>query len=179
MDGARMMNACVKTGVSPKRMCQGFDSISVCLSKGLGTPMGSVLVGSSAFIKRAHRVRKMLGGGLRQSGIIAAAGLYALENNVDRLKEDHRRARALAEAVDALDGFSVNLEAVQTNMVFVTCSSLAITAQEVVEFFKGRGVDIMSVSNSVVRLVTHIHVTDKDIETAIEAFKALSNASSR
>ena len=124
IDGARIFNAAIATGVDVSRMCRDYDSVSICFSKGLGAPVGSVLVGSQEFIKKAHRWRKMFGGGWRQAGIIASGALYALDNHVDRLAEDHARARRVAEAIDAMENFSVDLEAVQSNLVYVNCCLL-------------------------------------------------------
>src|SRR6185437_13991769 len=117
LDGARIFNAAVKLGMAVKELCAGFDSVSVCLSKGLGTPAGTVLVGRKEVIARARRIRKMLGGTMRQVGILAAAGLYALEHNVDRLAEDHANAERLAKGLAAA---GLKVEPVQTNMVFAT-----------------------------------------------------------
>ena len=110
MDGARLFNAAIATGTNPARIVRDYDSISICLSKGLGSPVGSLLVGSSEFIALAHRWRKMFGGGMRQAGVIAAAGIYALENNISRLDDDHKRANKLASAINEMEMFSVNIE---------------------------------------------------------------------
>lgn len=119
LDGARLMNAVVKQQTTPAALTEKMDSVSLCLSKGLGAPVGSVLVGSTDFINRARRLRKMLGGGMRQAGMLAAAGLYALQNNLEPLAADHAKAQQLASALDALNGLDVDRERVQTNMVFV------------------------------------------------------------
>jgi threonine aldolase len=119
LDGARFFNAVVASGNSASELVAMFDSVSVCLSKGLGAPVGSVLVGSKPFIKEAHRWRKMFGGGMRQSGILAAAGLYALDHNLDRLKDDHYHARKLAESIQGLHGLHISTDTVQSNMVYV------------------------------------------------------------
>ena len=122
LDGARLFNAVVASGVPAAELAAPFDSVSICLSKGLGAPVGSVLVGKSDFIGRARRARKLLGGGMRQAGILAAAGLFALTHNIDRLADDHRRCRKLAERIARAPGLAVNLDAVQTNMVYAdTC----------------------------------------------------------
>ena len=118
-DGARLMNAVVALGIPAKDLVSGFDSVSLCLSKGLGTPAGSVLVGDGETISRARRLRKMLGGGMRQTGILAATGLYALDHNIDRLAEDHARAKRLALMLAEIDGVSVQPDQVETNMVFI------------------------------------------------------------
>jgi len=170
LDGARMFNAVIGTGTDPARMVRDFDTVSVCLSKGLGAPVGSVLVGDRDAIAESHRWRKMFGGGMRQSGMLAAAGLYALENNIERLSEDHQRARRLAEAIGNMSRFHVDLGAVQSNMVYVEC--VEVGAMEMRERLSQRGVDVLDESDSIVRAVTHLHITDEDVERTIEAFEA-------
>jgi len=170
LDGARMFNAVVASGTDPARMVRDFDTISICLSKGLGAPVGSVLVGDAATISEAHRWRKMFGGGMRQAGMLAAAGLYALENNIDRLTEDHDRARRLAEAVDDMDAYSVDLDAVQSNMVYVDCREDG--AKALVKELAKMGVDVLDLEDSTIRAVVHLHITDEDIDRAIAAFEA-------
>ena len=170
LDGARMFNAVVASGTDPARMVKNFDTISICLSKGLGAPVGSVLVGDEETISEAHRWRKMFGGGMRQAGMLAAAGLYALENNIDRLANDHARARRLAEAVNAMDSYSVDLEAVQSNMVYVDCSEGG--AKALVQNLGSIGVDVLDLEESTIRAVVHLHITDEDIDRAIAAFEA-------
>ncbi|SVD61594.1 uncharacterized protein METZ01_LOCUS414448, partial [marine metagenome] len=177
LDGARMFNAVVSSGVDAARMVRDFDTISICLSKGLGAPVGSVLVGDAATIAEAHRWRKMFGGGMRQSGMLAAAGLYALENNIDRLAEDHSRARRLAEAVDSMDAYSIDLGAVQSNMVYINCKKDG--AKSLVNSLAKQGVDVLDLEQGVdygdistVRAVVHLHVTDEDIDRTIAAFDA-------
>ena len=118
-DGARLMNAVVALGTTAKELVQGYDSVSLCLSKGLGTPAGSVLVGDEAFVHQARRLRKMLGGGMRQTGVLAAAGIYALDHNIDRLKDDHNRAKTLAEQLATIKGLRIDLDQVETNMLFI------------------------------------------------------------
>ncbi|PXY74246.1 MAG: low-specificity L-threonine aldolase [Methanobacteriota archaeon] len=171
MDGARLFNAVIATGVSPSRMVRDCDTISICLSKGLGAPVGSLLVGPAETIAQGHRWRKMFGGGMRQSGHLAAAGIYALENNVERLTDDHARALRLATAVDELPGFSVNLDEVQTNMCYIQCDS---PATEVVAALAERDVQLFDTDPNTVRAVTHLDVDDADIDHAIAAFTAIS-----
>ncbi len=161
LDGARLWNAAVALGVEPRAVAAGFDTVSVCLSKGLGAPVGSVLVGSAPLIERARKWRKMLGGAMRQSGILAAAGLYAIAHNIDRLADDHANAARLAEGLDELDGVSV--QARSTNMVFVrfpdpVALAEALAADDV----------LIPVGGALTRLVTHIDVTADDIETTID-----------
>lgn len=166
LDGARIMNAAVALGVTAAEVAEPFDSVMLCLSKGLGAPVGAVLCGSAEFIARGRRLRKQLGGGMRQAGVLAACGLYALENNVERLAEDHARASRLAEGLGAIDGLPVRCA---TNMVFVEpeskdCKPLA--AQ-----LRARGVEIGN-QHPRLRLVTHLDVDDTGIERAIDAFRA-------
>ena len=169
LDGARIFNAVIGSGISAARMVEKFDTISVCLSKGLGTPVGSLLVGDSDTINEAHRWRKMFGGGMRQSGILAAAGLYALENNIQRLSEDHSRARLLAEVIHEMESYDVDMEAVQSNMVFISCKEGQ--AQNLVESVAKHGVDVLTIGDSIVRAVVHLHITDEDIQNTIFAFQ--------
>ncbi|MFL2941635.1 MAG: threonine aldolase family protein [Candidatus Poseidoniales archaeon] len=168
MDGARLFNAVAASGTDPARMVRDFDTISICLSKGLGAPVGSVLVGSKADIAQAHRWRKMFGGGMRQAGTIASAGIYALENNIERLSEDHRRAKIFAEAVAEMPNFSINVENVQSNIVFIGVGKG--NTESIIEQLSTHGVDILSTDDSTIRAVFHLHITDEDLEKAIEAF---------
>ena len=163
LDGARIFNAAVKLGVNVRDLCRGFDSVSVCLSKGLGAPAGTVLVGRSDFITRAHRARKMLGGAMRQAGVIAAAGLYAIENHVERLAEDHANAQRLVRGLANL-GFEV--EPPQTNMVFVTVAKDACAALE--EHLKLN--DVLAFVGARTRLCTHLDVDAAGIDRAVGAF---------
>jgi threonine aldolase len=164
LDGARIFNACVHEKISVKAMCAGFDSVSSCLSKGLGCPAGTLLLGSSDFIKRARRARKILGGGMRQAGVIAAAGLYALENNVERLGIDHDNAARLAQGLRA-----AGLEAqLNTNMVLLKVSPES--ARELGEHLKAQ--QILVLPRSPMRLVTHLDVDAAGIDRALGAFKA-------
>lgn len=168
MDGARLFNAVIATGTDPARMVRDYDTVSICLSKGLGAPVGSVLVGPEDVMYRAYRWRKMFGGGMRQAGILAAAGLYALDHHVERLAEDHQRARRLAEAVNEMAGFAVDLDSVQTNMVYI--STAEGEAQAIVDKVAEHGVDTLTIDDSTIRAVTHLHITDEDVERAIAAF---------
>ncbi len=164
LDGARLYNAAVKLGVPAREITQHFDSVSVCLSKGLGAPVGSVLCGSAALIAKARRLRKMVGGGMRQAGGLAAAGLYALQHQVQRLADAHANAAHLGGALAEL-GYSV--EPVQTNMVYV---QLGERAGQIKSFMAGRGIDVSAAPR--LRLVTHLDVDSADIERVIEAFAA-------
>ncbi len=173
MDGARLFNAAVASGISAARLVENCDSVAICLSKGLGAPVGSILAGSAEFIASAHRWRKMFGGGMRQAGIIAAAGIYALENNVERLANDHARARRFGEAVNEMDGYRVDLSAVQTNMVYVSLTA-GQDAKQAVQALAEQGVDLFDISRTSLRAVFHLHVTDEDVEAAINAFAQIS-----
>jgi len=168
LDGARIFNAAVKCGVDVTEISRYFDSVSVCLSKGLGAPVGSVLCGSREIIDRARRWRKMVGGGMRQAGIIAAAGLYALKHNRERLQTDHEHARLLAQGLERIDGLEVDHPENQTNMVFITppvekASGLASYLAEH---------DILILGGSRIRLVTHLDITADDISMVVERMQA-------
>ena len=160
IDGARIFNAYVATGTSVDVMTSSYDSVSVCLSKGLGAPVGSVLLGTASFIDQAHRWRKMFGGGWRQAGMLAAAGLYALDNHVERLKQDHARAMDIATFFDQEDGFQVDLSTVQTNMVYIDTDR---PAKEWVDHLSARGIDVFDVGPHRLRFVVHLHITDEDV----------------
>ncbi|HJM54641.1 MAG TPA: GntG family PLP-dependent aldolase [Poseidonia sp.] len=170
IDGARIFNAAIATGVDVATMCKHYDSVSVCLSKGLGAPIGSVLIGPSPFIARAHRWRKLFGGGWRQAGMLAAAGMYALDHHIQRLSEDHKRATTIAQALDSMESFCVDMSTVQTNMVYVQCQR---PANEVAFELQQNGVDVFDVSPTHIRIVVHLHITDEDIETFIGLCKRL------
>ncbi|WP_421387428.1 low-specificity L-threonine aldolase [Aeromonas veronii] len=166
LDGARLFNAAVASETPVEVIAAPFDSISICLSKGLGAPVGSLLVGSHDFIARARRLRKMLGGGMRQAGILAQAGLFALEQHVARLADDHRRAKRLAEGLAALPGIELDLSLVQSNMVFLRLHEGE--SAPLLAFMKERG--ILFSGYGELRLVTHLQINDDDIEEVIDAF---------
>jgi threonine aldolase len=166
LDGARLFNAAVASGRPVAELAAPFDSVSVCFSKGLGTPAGSALVGSRELVARAHRVRKMLGGGMRQAGVLAAAALHALEHHVARLAEDHANARLLAEGLQGLDGVSVAPP--HTNIVFVDV--VPAKAAGLVERLKAAGVLCTGLYR--LRFVTHLDVGRADIERAVPAIRA-------
>ncbi|MEC7526295.1 MAG: GntG family PLP-dependent aldolase [Myxococcota bacterium] len=165
LDGARLWNAAAARGVAPAEIAAPFDTVSVCFSKGLGAPVGSAIAGSRAAIDEARRARKMLGGAMRQVGVLCAAALHALEHNLARLPEDHATARRLAEGVAALDGVSIALDAVQTNIV---CFEVA-DAHDFVERARARGVWLNAMTPTTVRAVTHLHIGEADIDRALEA----------
>ncbi|MFN9102395.1 MAG: low-specificity L-threonine aldolase [Betaproteobacteria bacterium] len=166
LDGARLLNAAVASGRPVAELAAPFDSVSVCFSKGLGTPAGSALVGSRELVARAHRVRKMLGGGMRQAGVLAAAALHALDHHVERLAEDHANARLLAEGLQGLDGVSVATP--QTNIVFVDV--VPAKAAGLVERLKAAGVLCTGLYR--LRFVTHLDVGRADIERAVPVIRA-------
>ncbi|XP_015373180.1 PREDICTED: probable low-specificity L-threonine aldolase 2 [Diuraphis noxia] len=189
MDGARVFNAAVSLGVPVSRIVKHCDSVTFCLSKGLGAPIGSVLVGEKLFIEKARRIRKVLGGAMRQAGIVAAAGLYALDNCVERLADDHKNAKKIAYAIQriASPNVTVNLDALQTNILLVNINSSGVDAKYFVsELIKvdADGCDSMSnnkirstavriaqINDARVRIVTHKNITDKDVDMAIEKIK--------
>lgn len=172
LDGARIFNAAVALGVDPREITQHVDSVTFCLSKGLSAPVGSVLCGDVSFIYRAHRARKMLGGGMRQVGILAAAGIVALEQMVDRLGQDHVRARRLAEGIAAIPGFVIDLKRVQTNMVYFDLAQNAkLTGPEVVARLLDRDVRVGYARDRGFRAVVHCWIDDEDVETAIIALR--------
>lgn len=162
LDGARLYNAAVKLGVDAREITQHFDSVSVCLSKGLGAPIGSVLCGSSELIAKARRLRKMVGGGMRQAGLLAAAGLYALEHQVERLADDHANAAFLAKGLTEL-GYEV--EPVQTNMVYV---QIGDRAEALKAFCAERGIVLSTAPR--LRMVTHLDVSAAQMEQVVAAF---------
>ena len=167
LDGARIFNASVKLGMPVNLLCAGFDSVSVCLSKGLGAPAGTVLVGHKALLDKARRVRKMLGGGMRQAGILAAAGLHALEHHVERLAEDHANAERLAIGIAAA-GFEV--EPVQTNMVFASVPKERCAALQAHLASSG----VTAIVTPRTRLVTHLDVHADGVERAVAAFASFA-----
>ncbi len=173
LDGARIFNACVATGVEPAAWGAACDTLTFCLSKGLGAPAGSVLVGSRAFVDQARRARKMLGGGMRQVGVLAAPGLVALEEGPRQLARDHARARALAAGVAAIPGAVVDVDACETNILFVRTARGASSYGPIVEGLGRRGVLAVALGELGIRFVTHRDVDDRDVERALEALREL------
>jgi len=166
LDGARLWNASVQTGITVKEYASHFDTVSCCLSKGLGAPVGSVIAGTKEFIKEAFRVRKAWGGGMRQVGIIAAAGLYALQNNIERLKEDHRRAKYLAERINDLKNLEINMNSVHTNILLF--KPLTMTVSEAMIKCKENGLLVIQGTVDTLRAITHLDVNDDDVENAAD-----------
>jgi threonine aldolase len=171
LDGARLWNASAATGISLHEYGQWADSVSVCLSKGLGAPIGSLVAGSKAFMDRVHRFRKMFGGGMRQVGIIASAGLYALDHHLDRLKEDHQNAKRLAVGLKEMKGVSLDPKHVETNIVIFDVTETGKTALQIAEAMKGHSVLIHAFGKTQIRLVTHLDVTEEDIEVTLKVFE--------
>lgn len=177
LDGARIFNAAVAAGVPAEKLVGEADSVTFCLSKGLCAPVGSVLCGSQEFIGKARRIRKMLGGGMRQAGVLAAAGIVALEEMVERLAEDHRRAHQLAEALDALPGLRLTMGTPQTNMVFVSISDdIPLSTAQVVSALAKKNIKIGVVGSQHFRLVTHYWIADSGVELTVKAFREVMQA---
>jgi threonine aldolase len=173
LDGARVFNASVALGVDVRDLTRSVDSVSLCLSKGLSAPVGSLVAGTKAFIERANRVRRSLGGAMRQAGIIAAPGLVALRTMIPRLREDHEHARLFAERVAALDGVGVDLSTVQSNIVNVDVGGLGIDAAAFASHLRERGVRGLPGMGTNVRFVTYRGITRADVNTAADAIAAL------
>ena len=168
LDGARLFNASVALGVPASRLAGRADTVTICLSKGLGCPLGAVVSGSSELMLRARRLKHMFGGAMRQAGIVAAAGVYALEHNIDRLAEDHARARRLGEGLAAA-GLPVDPDEVETNFVQIDLAPLGLSQPDALERAHRAGVGISAtIHPTKLRAVTHLDVTDEDIEQAIE-----------
>ena len=180
VDGARIFNAAVALGVRPAELARHADTLTFCLSKGLSAPVGSVLVGSAAVIGEARRYRKMVGGGMRQAGVLAAAGLVALASGVERLADDHRRARRLAEGLADIPGLSVDLSSVQTNIVRFDVAGLGYTTASFAEALRSRGIKVSGgAAPSGVRMVTHRHIDNAAVDEALAAIRALAPGAAR
>lgn len=170
LDGARLWNASVATGIPEREYAALFDSVNVCFSKGLGAPVGSALAGSREFIERAHRFRKQFGGGMRQSGIIAAGALYALEHHRARLAEDHANAQMLAKALARMPGVELDLADVQTNIILFRVTT--VPAAALVRALKEAGLLVLATGPDTIRAVLHLNVSSADTHRAIEIFQA-------
>ncbi len=173
LDGARFFNAVVASEVKPAEMAAHFDTISVCFSKGLGAPVGSALVGSTKLIRQARRARKLLGGGMRQSGVLTAGALHALKNNVQRLREDHMAAKQLAEAISSTDGFSLLIQP-QTNIVICEVDEKLGSAQQVCDQLSSQGVLALAISQNRIRFVTHLDASSR-IDLACNAVHSIGH----
>jgi threonine aldolase len=168
LDGARLLNAAVALGVPAAEIGRPFDTVTLCLSKGLGCPLGALVAGSEELMVKARRGKHLFGGAMRQAGIVAAAGVYALDHNVDRLADDHVRARRLAEGLHVA-GVPVDLEQVETNFVQIDVEALGLEASEALQRLREAGVGLSgTVHRGVVRAVTHLDVGEEDIERAID-----------
>jgi threonine aldolase len=176
LDGARLFNAVVATGIPARDWAQHFDTVSVCFSKGLGAPVGSALAGPVELIRKARRVRKLFGGGMRQAGIIAAGALYALENNIERLAEDHANAKLLGEAVRGCRGLKLTPEQIDTNIVIFRVDPELGTALEFVERLEAADVFTYDIGPQSVRAVTHLDVSRGDIEKAGKAIQRIAKS---
>ena len=172
LDGARLMNALMVNKIDPKVYASQFDSISLCLSKGLGAPVGSLLIGTKEFIRKARRVRKVMGGGMRQAGIIAAGGLFAMKNNVDRLQLDHQRAFLLGENLQ-LQTWVSEVFPVETNIV-VCCLKIEEQKENVIQQLKDKGILVSSFGDGMIRLVVHLDITDADITQTCKVIQSLN-----
>jgi len=171
LDGARLWNAVIATGTPLHKWAKYFDSVSVCLSKGLGAPIGSVIAGDEKFIIRARKIRKMYGGGMRQVGIIASAGIYAIENNFNRLIEDHRNTKLLAQRLSEIRGIKVDLESVQTNIVVLDVSESGKDVSLALKELKEKEVLVVPFGKTKLRAVCHLDVSREGILLALEKFK--------
>ncbi|RME06073.1 MAG: low-specificity L-threonine aldolase, partial [Anaerolineae bacterium] len=171
IDGARIFNAAAALGIPAQRLTQMADSVTFCLSKGLCAPVGSLLCGSKEFIRRAHRIRKQLGGGMRQAGVLAAAGIVALEEIRPRLAEDHRRARALAEGLSAIPGIQIDTPQPASNMVYLTLSAdVPLNAAQTAARLAEHGIRVGTVGERRFRLVTHYWIDDAAVQRTVQAF---------
>ncbi len=175
LDGARLFNASVASGLSLKELSDPFDSVSVCLSKGLGVPLGSCLVGTKEFVAQARRARKLFGGGMRQVGIIAAAGLYALDHHIERLALDHEHAKRLAAAVRPFEFLKVMGSEPETNILIFHVSQAWGTAQQYASALEENGVQAMAFSASAIRMVTHLDVSSEQIEQVCKVIERIGN----
>jgi threonine aldolase len=173
LDGARLWNASVATGIPMKEWAQYFDSVSVCFSKGLGAPVGSAICGSKEFVTRAHKWRKVFGGGMRQSGIIAAGALHAVQNNIERLKEDHEKAKYFSQELSKIKSFDIDLESVQTNIVLVEIGKTGKTPQEIIDVAKGHGILISAGTFTKFRALMHLDVSMEQVKYASDKFKQI------
>jgi threonine aldolase len=179
MDGARIFNAAVALKVDVKELTRNVDNLMFCLSKGLSCPVGSVVVGTREFIDNARKMRKVLGGGMRQAGIIAAPGIVALEKMVDRLEDDHKNAKRLAEGISKIKGIAVNMERVQTNIVLFDISGLGVADELFLSKLRENGVLALASAKNKVRMVTHRGIEKEHIEKAIVAIENVANELAR
>ncbi|MGM0904137.1 MAG: threonine aldolase family protein [Bacillota bacterium] len=174
MDGARIFNALIQLEVPSTEIGKYVDAVQVCLTKGLGCPLGSILAGSKEFIRKAKLNRQRLGGGMRQAGVIAAPGIYALDHMIDRLKEDHLRAYRLAEGIKAIEGLEVELNEVQTNIVSPVISAENLDTDCLINSLLDRGIKVKKIGKRQFRMIAHYHITDKDIECVLRTLREVT-----
>lgn len=170
IDGARLFNAEVALGVEARNLVAEADSVSICLSKGLAAPVGSVVTGTRAFISKARRIRKVLGGGMRQAGVLAAAGIVALDEMIDRLADDHVNARRLAEGLANIKSLLLNPDCIKTNIVYFEVMRSGMTSQILAERLESQGIRVLPTGPNQIRAVTHYHITTGDIDYALDIF---------
>lgn len=170
IDGARLFNAAVALGVEARNLVAEADSVSICLSKGLAAPVGSVVAGTKAFISKARRIRKVLGGGMRQAGVLAAAGIVALDEMIDRLADDHANARRLAEGLANIKSLLLNPDCIKTNIVYFEVMRSGMTSQILAERLESQGIRVLPTGPNQIRAVTHYHITTGDIDYALDIF---------
>jgi threonine aldolase len=175
MDGARVFNAAVALKIDVKEIAKHVNNLMFCLSKGLCCPVGSLLVGTNDFIEKARKNRKLLGGGMRQAGVIAAPGIVALEKMVDRLEEDHKNARLLAEGISKIQGIQIDLNRVQTNIVFYDVGDLSLSAEVFVSKLKENGVLALSLAEKTVRMVTHRGIESEQVKKVVGIIESISD----
>lgn len=173
LDGARVFNAASYLGVDVREITKYTDSLMVCLSKGLCSPVGSILAGSKDFIDKAKNYRKMLGGGIRQGGVLAAAGIVSLTKMIDRLEEDHQKIYRLAEGLKEIKGIKINDDTVQTNILMIDISNTSFTSDELVNRMKNEGILASSITNDIIRFVSHYYIEDEDINYTIDKINSI------
>ncbi|MBI3005572.1 MAG: low-specificity L-threonine aldolase [Ignavibacteriales bacterium] len=168
LDGARIWNAWIASGTHPKDIARYFDTVSVCFSKGLGAPVGSAVAGTKETVEKARKFRKVLGGGMRQVGVLAAAALYALDNNIQRLAEDHDKAQLFAQKVGSVRGFTIDLPSVQTNIVIIDIANTGRTTTDILSLLRSKKVLLTEMTSSKIRAVMHLDVTKEQVTTAAQ-----------
>ena len=176
VDGARFFNAAMALGVAPDQLAAEADSVSFCLSKGLAAPVGSVVCGSRDFIAKARRAKKVVGGGMRQAGVLAAAGILALTEMVDRLADDHANARKLAQGLAELPGISLDLSQIKSNIVFFELTRDDMPVEQLVKMLDDQGVRMLPVEVGRIRAVTHYHISAEDIDYTLGVFSKVMKA---
>ena len=174
LDGARIFNAAIASGYSAQQLCEGFDTMMFCLSKGLGAPVGSILLGKREIIEKARTVRRMFGGGMRQVGVLAAAGLIALEKMIDRLEEDHKNASLLAKEIAQIKGLEIEPEEVKTNILIFSCQKMGLDAAAFTQKLAEAGVLALPTGAFTIRMVTHLDVSREDILNAVDVISEVA-----